>query len=174
MPWCGIVCARLIYYEGVMVKTLTREADMRPIKRVVVPVDFAFHTDKLVDYAAYLAEEFSALAYFIHVVEFYPGNSMTPLSYVQDYEEKLLADVRARMATLLEDNKERCKGCTGKVIVGDPVDSIIDYARTKDADLIVMGTHGSKGLEKILLGSVAERVLKGAHCPVLIMNPFRK
>lgn len=157
-----------------MEKTLTREANMRPVKRVVVPVDFAYHTDKLVDYAAYLAGEFSALTYFIHVVEFYPGNSMTPLSYVQDYEEKLLADVRVRMDKLLEDNRERCKGCTGKVIVGDPVDSIIEYAESKDADLIIMGTHGVKGLEKILLGSVAERVLKAAHCPVLIMNPFRR
>ncbi len=147
---------------------------MREIKRVVVPIDFATHTDKLVDYAAYLAGEFSALTYYIHVVEFYAGNSMTPLSYVQDYEEKLLADVRLRMAKLLEDNKERCKGCTGKVIVGDPVDAIIDFAEAKDADLIIMGTHGSKGLEKILLGSVAERVLKGAHCPVVIMNPFKK
>ncbi len=157
-----------------MEKILTREVEMRQIKRIVVPVDFAYHTDVLVDYAAYLAGEFSALTHYIHVVEFYPGNSMTPLSYVQEYEEKLLADVRVRMAQLLEDNKERCKGCTGKVIVGDPVDSIIEYATAQDADMIIMGTHGSKGLEKILLGSVAERVLKAAHCPVLIMNPFKK
>ena len=147
---------------------------MRPIKRIVVPVDFAHHTDKLVEYAAYLAGAISALTSYIHVVEFYPGNSMTPLSFVQQYEEKLLADMRANMVQLLEDNRERCGRCIGEVIVGDPVDSIIDYATTQDADLIVMGTHGSKGLEKILLGSVAERVLKGAHCPVLIMNPFKK
>jgi nucleotide-binding universal stress UspA family protein len=172
-PWCGIVSARLIYY-GMVEKNLTREANMRPIERVVVPVDFAYHTDKLVDYAAYLAGTFAAVTHYIHVVEFYPGNSMTPLSYVREYEEKLLADVRARMSQLLQDNRERCKKCIGKVIVGDPVETIIDYARAQDADLIIMGTHGSKGLEKILLGSVAERVLKGAHCPVLIMNPFRK
>ncbi len=147
---------------------------MRPIKRVIVPVDFIYHTDTLVDYAAYVATTFAALTYYIHVVEFYPGNSMTPLSSVQDYEQQQLSEVRARMAGLVEDNSERCKGCTGKVTVGDPVDSIIQYAGTKDADLIIMGTHGAKGLEKILLGSVAERVLKAAPCPVLIMNTFKR
>jgi hypothetical protein len=43
----------------------------------------------------------------------------------------------------------------------------------KNADLIIISTHGAKGLEKMLLGSVAEHVLKLAHCPVLVMNPFR-
>ena len=147
---------------------------MRDIRQIVVPVDFADHTDKLVEYAANMAGKLSAVTHFIHVVEFYPGNSMTTLSYIQQYEERLLADVRIRMSNLLEENSERCRGCTGKVVVGDPVDTIIQYAREKDSDLIIMSTHGSKGLEKILLGSVAERVLKGAHCPVLIMNPFKK
>ena len=147
---------------------------MRAIKRIVVPVDFSYHTDKLVDYAVYMAGKLSAVTHFIHVVEFYPGNSMTTLSYTQQHEERLLADVRIRMSKLLEDNSERCKGCTGKVVVGDPVDKIIEFAKAKDSNLIIMSTHGSKGLEKILLGSVAEHVLKGAHCPVLIMNPFKK
>ena len=58
-------------------------------------------------------------------------------------------------------------------VVGDPVDEIVQIAGAKKSDLIIIGTHGTKGLEKILLGSVAERVLKRADCPVLIMNPFK-
>ncbi len=147
---------------------------MKKIKRIVVPVDFAHHTDKLVEYAAYVAETFSAVTSYIHVVEFYPGNSMTPIFHVLQYEEQVLANVNMRMSLLLKDNSERCKGCNGKVVVGDPVDKITEFAREQGADLIIMGTHGSKGLEKIMLGSVAERVLKRAHCPVLIMNPFKR
>jgi nucleotide-binding universal stress UspA family protein len=78
------------------------------------------------------------------------------------------------MANLLHDTKEQCLGCTGQVINGEPVEKIVEVAEEKDADLIIISTHGAKGLEKILLGSVAERVLKRAHCPVLIMNPFKK
>lgn len=147
---------------------------MRDIRQIVVPVDFSDQTDKLVDYTAYIAGELSATTHFIHVIEFYPGNSMTTLSYIQQYEERLLADVRIRMSNLLEDNNERCTGCTGEVVIGEPVDKILEFAKVKGADLIIMATHGAKGLEKILLGSVAEHVLKGAHCPVLTMNPFKK
>ena len=147
---------------------------MRKVHQIVVPVDFHYQSDKLVDYAAYMAGELSAVVHFIHAVEFYLGNSMTALAYVQQYEEQLVADEKIRMAKLVEDNRERCKGCTGKVVVGDPVDAIVDFAKASDADLIIMSTHGSKGLEKIMLGSVAEHVLKRAHCPVLVMNPFKQ
>jgi nucleotide-binding universal stress UspA family protein len=158
---------------GLKKKNLTRGAKMRKINQIVVPVDFAYHSDRLVEYAAYVAEKFSAVVHFIHAVEFYLGNSMTALAYVQQYQEQLLADEKIRMAKLVEDNRARCQGCTGQVLVGDPVDEIVDFAKAQDADLIIMNTHGSKGLEKIMLGSVAEHVLKRAHCPVLIMNPFR-
>jgi len=147
---------------------------MRDIRRIVVPVDFAYHTDELAEYAAYWAGELSAITLYIHVVEFYPGNSMLALPYIQQYEEKLLADVRTLMSNLLESNRERCRGCTGEVVIGDPVDKIVEFAKDQASDMIIMSTHGSKGLEKIMLGSVAERVLKRAHCPVLIMNPFKK
>jgi nucleotide-binding universal stress UspA family protein len=60
------------------------------------------------------------------------------------------------------------------VVTGDPVDRITEIAKEKNSDLIIISTHGAKGLEKILLGSVAERVLKRAHCPVLVMNPFKR
>jgi nucleotide-binding universal stress UspA family protein len=66
-----------------------------------------------------------------------------------------------------------CLECTGDVIVGDPVEKIVEFAREKDADMLIISTHGAKGLEKILLGSVAERVLKRVHCPVLFMNPYK-
>jgi len=147
---------------------------MRQIKRVVVPVDFDYHTDKLVTYAAHLAEKFSAVTQYIHVVNFYPGNSMIALSYIQDYEARLLADVQTKMSNLLEANRERCKECTGEVVIGDPVEMIVDYADKQDADMIIMCTHGSKGIEKIMLGSVTERVLRLAHCPVLVMHPAKK
>jgi nucleotide-binding universal stress UspA family protein len=147
---------------------------MKEIKRIVVPVDFSKITDKLIDYSAYMAEKLSAVIHFIHAVTFPTGDAMIGLPYAVEYEEKILADAQQRMSNLLADNSERCPGCTGEVIVGDPVDKIVEIAQAKDANLIIISTHGAKGLEKILLGSVAERVLKRAPCPVLTMNPFKK
>ena len=53
-------------------------------------------------------------------------------------------------------------------------DAILAYGRDQGADLIVIATHGSQGIEKVLLGSVADRVIKGASCPTLVFNPFNK
>lgn len=147
---------------------------MKEINKIIVPVDFLTNVDKLVDYGASMAEKLSAVIHFIHVVTFPVGDAMIGAPFALEYEEKMFTDAQARMSNLLEDNSKRCPGCTGEVVKGDPVDKIVEIAEMKDSDLIIISTHGARGLEKILLGSVAERVLKRAHCPVLIMNPFKK
>lgn len=143
------------------------------ITRIVVPIDFMKSTDKLVDYAVLMAEKLSAVIHFVHVVSFPAGDAMVGAPFATEYEGKILTNAQTRMLDLIEDNKEKNPNCNGEVVVGDPVDKIVEIAGAKDSNLIIIGTHGAKGLEKILLGSVAERVLKRAHCPVLIMNPFK-
>ena len=77
------------------------------------------------------------------------------------------------MADFLEGLKAKCPGCEGVVLLADAADSIVALAEERKADLIIIGTHGAKGIEKVLLGSVAERVLKRAGCPTLVYNPYR-
>lgn len=141
---------------------------------IVVPVDFLKNADKLVDYSIKMAEKLSVAIHFVHVVTSPGGDAMVGAPFAAEYEGKMLNDAQERMANLLKDNSERCPNCTGEVVLGEPVDKIIEIAQEKRVDLIIISTHGTKGLEKILLGSVAERVLKRAHCPVLIMNPYKK
>jgi nucleotide-binding universal stress UspA family protein len=154
-------------------KNLTGGPKMKETKRIVVPVDFSEITNKLVDYAVYMANKLAAEIHFLHAVHFYAGDSMVGFPYAQECEAKLITDAEERMSNILADNKERCPTCTGKVVIGDPVEKIVEFAQAKESDLIIISTHGVKGLEKILLGSVAERVLKRAHCPVLFLNPFK-
>ena len=146
---------------------------MKEIVKIIVPVDFLKNADKLVDYSIKMAEKLSVALHFIHVVSSPAGDAMIGAPFAAEYEGKMLADAQERMANLLKDNNERCPNCTGEVVLGEPVEKIIAIAKAKDCDLIIISTHGAKGLEKILLGSVAERVLKRAHCPVLIMNPYK-
>ena len=147
---------------------------MKTIQRIVVPVDLLENTDKLVAYACYMANKLDAVIEFIHVVASYPGDAMIGAPFAQEYRDKVYFAAQERIANLVYDTKEMCPGCTGQAVNGEPVEKIVELAAAADADLIILATHGAKGLEKILLGSVAERVLKRAHCPVLIMNPFRK
>jgi nucleotide-binding universal stress UspA family protein len=74
-----------------------------------------------------------------------------------------------RIAKLVETYAGSC----GNVEIGDAAEKIVEYAKNEGADMIIVGTHGAKGLERIILGSTAERVIKKASCPVLTFNPLQ-
>lgn len=147
---------------------------METTQQIVVPVDFTKGTEVLVSYAISMAEKLAAVIHYVHVVQDFPGDAMIGSPFAQDYQDKVTAVSQERMADLVENSQKSCPGSAGQVLFGDPVDHIIEFSRTKNADLIIIGSHGARGLEKMILGRVADRVLKGAHCPVLIMNPFKE
>lgn len=135
------------------------------ITKILVPVDFSANTEKLVDFASSIAQKFGASLSFLHIIE-------NPAAYegffVTQIEEEMRSAMVTKMNALLQS---KCKDCKGEVLIGDTVDMIT--TRAKEYDMIVIGTHGYRGLEKILMGSVAERVVKYAPCPVLVYNPYR-
>jgi nucleotide-binding universal stress UspA family protein len=144
------------------------------IKKIVTPVDFNSVTGKLVDYAVYVAGRLDAEINFCHVIEpISMGDMMLGSPSFQEFEEKKKAHSNERMSNIVNDNKEKCSKVSGRILSGDVVDEIVKFAEEEGADLIILGTHGAKGLEKILLGRVAERVMQNAHCPCLVMNPFK-
>ena len=131
------------------------------------------HTQKLVDFALYIAEKLSAHISFIHVVEFYSSGYRLPGSSLEKINQERVERTEAMVADLIEENKEKYSSIGGIVCQGEPAESIVKYAEEEQSGLLIIGTHGSKGLERILLGSVAERVLKRIHCPSLLMNPYK-
>ncbi len=146
---------------------------MQEITRIVVPLDLGEHTQKLVDFALYMAEKLDAHISFIHVVEFYSSGYRLHGSTLEKINLERVELTTEMMADLIEDNKEKYSNISGIVYQGEPVESIVKYAKEEEAGLLIIGTHGSKGLERILLGSVARRVLKRVHCPSLLMNPYK-
>jgi nucleotide-binding universal stress UspA family protein len=149
------------------------EEEMKKVKKIVVPVDFTKNTSKLVEYAVYMAESLQAVIDFVHVVPDYPGDAMIGSPFAQEYQDKDFAASKGKMAHLVEDSRGICSGCEGEIVYGDPVGQIVGFAEARNADLLILGTHDAKGLEKVLLGNVAEHVLRKAHCPVLIMKPVK-
>lgn len=153
---------------------------MKETNVIIVPVDFSEATEIQVEYAVNMARKLSAVMHFVHIFnfshfsDFYAGDVMLGAPYYLECEEELLSNAKRKMGELVKRNCKECLECTGQVITGDPVDEINKFAQEKEADLIIISTHGAKGLEKILLGSVAGRVVKRAHCPVLTMNPYKE
>jgi len=146
---------------------------MAAINKVVIPVDFSSNMDKVVDYAMSIADKLGAKVLFFHVVNDFKGYDMMLVHpSFMGMTKDLELQAEERITGLVKDYEQREKGVSGNVIVGDAADEIINYAKLERADMIIIGTHGSKGLERVLMGSTAERVVKKAPCPVLVFNPF--
>ncbi len=143
------------------------------IQRILCPVDFSDSSDHAMRYAAALAENFKSELTLLHVV--------APLVAALPGETALPNTLQANIDELAEACRERLEQTVGKlaplgltvqhkVLNGVPFIEIIRYARDAEIDLIVMGTHGRTGLGHLLIGSVAERVVRKAPCPVLTVK----
>lgn len=145
---------------------------MKDINHIIVPVDLEEHTEKLIEYAAYIAGKLNAKLTVVHVVEPFPaiGDIELGMATIQEYTQNRIRHAQKFLETLAKPYPN----CEKIILQGEIVDEIVDYAKEKETEIIVLGTHGNKGIEKLLLGSVAERVVKAAHCPTLVMNPFKQ
>ena len=135
-------------------------------KKVVVPIDFGEQSHEAVD--AVLEMEFRPKD--IHVIHVAPDlAAMSPEVVWQNIaEETRRSEIEESFKQEFSDSKYR--NLSFHVTIGDPGHEITDYAQEIGADLIVMPSHGRTGLQRLLLGSVAERVLRLAHCTVLVLK----
>lgn len=146
------------------------------IKRILVPFDFGEPATHALDFAQKLAPSFGASVEALYVVP-RPPNAALPLSEVGAIPmeaahtvEDLVADAEARLHEALAPEDTRHRYLRKTVAVGDPRAQIVAHAAAEGVDLIVMGTHGRKGATRLLLGSVAERTVREATCPVLTIH----
>jgi nucleotide-binding universal stress UspA family protein len=148
---------------------------MQPkIHRILVPLDFSPPSDYALTYAKALAADFGASLHLLHVIE---DRLMTGPWPVEVYlgelprvREGLIKDAEARMLECLKSIEKSGIQATGEVVIGGPFQTIVDLGFTAGMDLIVMSTHGRTGITHLLIGSVAERVIRHAQCPVLVVR----
>ena len=144
------------------------------LNRILVPVDFSAHSEKAIRFATTLANKFGARLSLLHVVEdpFVTGAWQAEV-FVPNIPELLNDLIKAAQTQMTERKKELAIhgfAVETVVITGRPATAIVEHASTGAFDLIVMGTHGRTGLSHALLGSVAERVVQKAPCPVLTVR----
>ena len=141
------------------------------ITRILVPTDFSEPSDAALAYAKALAAQFSASINLIHVLEDSVATGVfgteTYVPEAPEYSTALRADAEERLATRLTPAERAKFNARTELVFGPSAQAIVDYARDRGIDLIVMGTHGRTGIAHALMGSVTERVVRTAHCPVL-------
>ena len=149
------------------------------IKHVVTPIDFSDNSKLIADSAAFIAGKFGASLNLVFVVQNFEDYSgfFVPQMHMPNLEDELLTGAETRMASFVDEFREDyvklgVSDIVAKVLMGDVGEQIVEYATEIQADMIVMGTHGYKGLEKIMFGSVADKVVRAADCPVTTINPY--
>ncbi len=144
------------------------------LKKILCPVDFSESADHALKYALTLAEMAGAGLVLIHVVEaiFYPQSAtlFEPLLGEVDLTMKLQSAFEEQLQQRISELKAEYANVRGKTVTGNTFIEIIQAAREEGVDMIVMGTHGRTGLAHVLIGSVAEKVVRGAPCPVLTVK----
>lgn len=153
--------------------------EIRRIKTVVTPIDFSDNSGLVVESAAYMAGTFKAGLHVIYTVQNFEDYSgfFVPQMNVPNIEHELFVGAEQQMEKFCNDHnsffeKTGVSQVVHKVLVGDVAEKIVEYASEAGGDMIVMGTHGYKGLERIMFGSVADKVVKSAGCPVMTINPY--
>lgn len=145
------------------------------VTSILVPTDFSETADAALDYAKRLAGQVGASLHLLHVfADPYAQALYAPDVYVPEVAAEIrthaIDEARTRLAErLTADEQEYFRGTTA-VVTGLTAKKIVEYAADHGIELIVMGTHGRRGVAHLLLGSVAEHVVRTAPCPVLTVR----
>jgi nucleotide-binding universal stress UspA family protein len=145
---------------------------MSRIKRILVPTDFSPTAELALQYAIDIAPP-GASIHVVHVVDDTGFVAAYPDGFAAEIpglREQAVKEAQHLLAALVGKLAAPNTVLTTEVLTGRPVTTIIETARARKADLIVMGTHGRGALAHFMLGSVAERVLRTAQCPVLTIR----
>jgi nucleotide-binding universal stress UspA family protein len=143
--------------------------------KILVPTDFSAHSRVALEHARNIAERFGSHIELIHVWELPPivpevmvtlGGG--PPTAVRDY---LREQAQKDMEELLGELRGTGLTVHGRTEQGDPAHAIVELAEREGHNLIIMSTHGRRGFERLMIGSVAEKVIRRAPCPVLVIRP---
>lgn len=153
-------------------RAATAVSQLLKIQNILVPMDFSISSEKALTYATGFAEQFGAKITLLHVLE--------PVLFASDFgyiaSDDVNWDKRAKERLDLLASRTVVSGLLNMSFVrrGAPFDEISTAARELGTDLIIISTHGYTGLQHILLGSTAERVVRHAPCPVLVVREQEK
>ena len=145
---------------------------MPKLQKIICALDLSEHSKTVAEYACMLAKAMNATivaVYAAPTLTQYTGFHVPP-NTIDSFVGEIVSGAEKAMAQFVSENFEGVE-TKAEVVVGYAAEEILEIAAKEEADLMVMGTHGRKGIDRILFGSVAERVVKNSHLPVLTIRP---
>jgi len=148
---------------------------MKDFKKILFPVDFSEVSPKIASWVLATAEKYDSEIHLLFVarnLEHFVGISV-PMVSIEEFQNEVVRGAEASIEEFADIHFKGYPKCRTHVVAGDAAEEIIKYIEKESIDLLIMGTHGRKGIERVLFGSVADRVIKTSPVPVLSINPYR-
>ena len=146
---------------------------MKQVNKILFPIDFASNFEPLVPWVSTLAGKFEATVYVLFVAQdlAHFASFYVPHGNIEEFQQQAIDSAKKRMAAAVEEFSKKFPKLETRVELGAPAEKILAFAEKEKIDMIIMGTHGRDALQRAIFGSVANKVVKSASCPVLAVHP---
>ena len=146
---------------------------MKQVQKILFPIDFASNFETLVPWVETFAAKFDATVYILFVAQdlAHFASFYVPHGNIEDFQQQAIDSAKKRMAAVVEEFSQKFPKLETRVELGAPAEKILAFVEKEKIDMIIMGAHGRTGLERAIFGSVANKVVKSASCPVLTVHP---
>ena len=149
---------------------------MVEVKNILFPTDLTENSSKLLPYVLSISDKYNSMIYLLHVMEDlsnWGSGVYIPHPSLKSFEKEALEGAEKLMDKVCREQMQACPNFQKKIVTGDPAQEILKFIDSGKMDMVIMGTHGRKGLEHVFFGSVAETVVKKSPVPVLTINPYK-
>jgi nucleotide-binding universal stress UspA family protein len=148
---------------------------MVEIERILFPTELRPYSIKILPFVISMSEKYNSTIYLLHVVEdlLRWGGFYIPHISLDLYQKEAMEAAEKLMDKICDQQMQGCPKYERRICSGDPAGEILKTIDSEAIDMVVMGTHGYKGLEHRIFGSVAEKVLQNSSVPVLTINPYK-
>jgi nucleotide-binding universal stress UspA family protein len=145
---------------------------MKQVQKILFPIDFASNFETLVPWVETLADKFGATVYVLFVAQDLSHfATYVPHGNIEDFQQQALGSAGKKMASAAQEFFKKFPKLETRVELGSPAEKILAFVQKEKVDMVIMGVHGRSGLDRMIFGSVANKVVKGASCPVLTIHP---
>ena len=149
---------------------------MKEFKKILFPVDLSESSDKILPYVQTVAKKFDSKIYILFAARVfdYFTSIYVPHPSINKFEKEIIEGAEKRLYEFVDTHFKEFPGTKTVVVAGDAAEKIVEYIEDQKIDLVIMGTHGRKGMDKVIFGSVADRVIRLSPVPVMVVNPYRE
>ena len=149
---------------------------MERFRKILFTLDLSDVAPRMVPFVMSMAKMYGSevhLLFVMHFFEHFTGIYAPDIS-TTSLEEEMVRGAERKMEKFVQERFPDGRVKSAKVVVGDTTEEILKYINHEKIDLVIMGTHGRKGLDQLFFGSIAEKIVKTSPVPVLTINPWRK